>query len=87
MWIKTIKDYKDKETKDIHRASEQVVREVNDERGSELVAKGFAVEMIVSTKEVENNKGKANKETTKKTLESVGDKTEETEVETESDAA
>ena len=84
MWIKTIKDYKDKETKDIHRASEQVVREVNDERGSELVTKGFAVEMIVSTKEVENNKGKANKETTKETLEPVGDKTE---VETESDAS
>ena len=87
MWIKTIKDYKDKETKDIHRASEQVVREVNDERGSELVAKGFAVEMIVLIKEVENNKGKANKEIAKKTLEPVGDKTGETEVETESDAS
>jgi len=85
MWIKTIKDYKDKETKDIHRASEQVVREVSDERGCELVTKGFAVEMLVSIKEVENNKAKANKENAKKKQESEVDVTEETKVEFEGD--
>lgn len=41
MWVKTIKDYKDRETKEIYRTTDKnPTREVSDERGEELIAKG-----------------------------------------------
>ena len=51
MWVKTIKDYKDKETKELCLSSQNIVKEVSDERGKVLVEKGFVIEMIVKPKE------------------------------------
>lgn len=52
MWVKTIKDYRDKETKEIFLSSQNIVREISDERGKELLEKGFVIEMIVKPKDM-----------------------------------
>ena len=50
MLIKTIKDYRDKETKEIFRKSDKnPTREVSDERGAELVKLGYAIEIHKKT--------------------------------------
>lgn len=46
MIVKTIRDYTDRETKVIYRvADKNPTREVTDERGAELIAKGVAIEV------------------------------------------
>ena len=46
MLVKTIKDYTDKDTKEIYRVSDKdPIRKVSDERGAELIAKGVAIEV------------------------------------------
>ena len=47
MLIKTIKDYTDRETKEIYRVTDKnPTRKVSDERGAELIAKGVAIEVV-----------------------------------------
>ena len=51
MVVKTIKDYTDRETKQVFRVTDKnPTRKVSDERGAELIAKGVAIE-VVDTKE------------------------------------
>jgi len=51
MWIKTIKDYTDRETKVIYRTTDKnPTREVSDARGEELIAKGVAKKINKSPK-------------------------------------
>lgn len=46
MIVKTIRDYTDRETKVIYRVGDKnPTREVTDERGAELIAKGVAIEV------------------------------------------
>lgn len=46
MIVKTIKDYTDRETKVIYRVGDKnPTREVTEERGAELIAKGVAIEV------------------------------------------
>lgn len=43
MFVRTIKDYKDRETGKIYRTTDKnTVRKVTDERGAELIEKGVA---------------------------------------------
>lgn len=47
MLVKTIKDYTDRETKQVFRVTDKnPTRKVSDERGAELIAKGVAVEVV-----------------------------------------
>lgn len=58
MIVKTIKDYTDRETKVIYRVGDKKpTREVSDERGAELIAKGVAIE--VESKKKAKKLGKA----------------------------
>lgn len=58
MIVKTIKDYTDRETKVIYRVGDKKpTREVSDERGAELIAKGVAIE--VESKKKAEKLGKA----------------------------
>ena len=50
--IKTIKDYTDRETKQIFRVSDvSTIREVSDARAEELIKKGVAVEYVLPTED------------------------------------
>lgn len=58
MIVKTIKDYTDRETKVVYRVGDKKpTREVSDERGAELIAKGVAIE--VESKKKAKKLGKA----------------------------
>ena len=47
MLVKTIKDYTDRETKQVFRVTDKnPTRKVSDERGAELIAKGVAIEVV-----------------------------------------
>lgn len=47
MVVKTIKDYTDRETKQVFRVTDKnPTRKVSDERGAELIAKGVAIEIV-----------------------------------------
>lgn len=59
MLVKTIKDYKDKETKLIFRTTDNcIIREVSDERGAELIAKGVVEEVKIEAKTKSKSKKK-----------------------------
>ena len=56
MIVKTIRDYKDRETKEIYRVKDKKnTREVTDERGAELIAKGVVVKVETATKPKNTN--------------------------------
>ncbi|MBR3871592.1 MAG: hypothetical protein IKJ22_02485 [Paludibacteraceae bacterium] len=56
MIVKTIRDYKDRETKEIYRVKDKKnTREVTDERGAELIAKGVVVKVETATKQKNTN--------------------------------
>ena len=73
MLIKTIKDYRDKETKEVFRKTDKTPREVSEERGAELIELGYAVEVH----EVKHSKKKSSK--TEDAPEPVENETVETE--------
>lgn len=59
MLVKTIKDYKDKETKLVFRTTDNcIIREVSDERGAELIAKGVVEEVKIEAKTKSKSKKK-----------------------------
>jgi len=83
MLIKTIKNYKDKETKLIYRTTDNcTIREVSDTRGEELIKAGVVeevkpeVETKVKTKSKKNDEVKPEVENTE-TEEETADETEE----------
>ena len=64
--IKTIKDYTDKETKQIFRVSDaSTIREVSDARAEELIKKGVAVEYVLPTEEKKAKKPASKKDAKK----------------------
>ena len=64
--IKTIKDYTDRETKQIFRISDaSIIREVSDARADELIKKGVAEEYVLPTED-KNAKKPASKKDAKK---------------------
>ena len=59
MLVRTIKDYKDKETKLVFRTTDNsTIREVSDERGAELIAKGVVEEVKIEAKTKSKSKKK-----------------------------
>jgi len=82
MLIKTIKDYRDKETKEIFRKSDKnPTREVSDERGAELVKLGYAIEIHKKTAQKKSKKEELSEEpaVSEETTEEPAESVEETE--------
>ncbi len=86
MLIKTIKNYKDKETKLIYRTTDNcTIREVSDARGEELIKAGVVeevkpeVETKVKTKSKKNDEVKPDVENTETEKEATGETEESTE--------
>lgn len=78
MLVKTIKDYKDKETKLVFRTTDNcIIREVSDERGAELIAKGVVEEVKIEAKT--KSKSKKKEEEVAADVETVEEAVEETE--------
>lgn len=64
--IKTIKDYTDRETKQIFRVSDvSTIREVSDARAEELIKKGVAVEYVLPTEDKKAKKPASKKDSKK----------------------
>ena len=74
MIVKTIRDYKDRETKEIYRVKDKKnTREVTDERGAELIAKGVVVKVESATKPKNNTPDAAETVDAKETTETAQD--------------
>ena len=72
MLVKTIKDYTDRETKQVFRVTDKnPTREVTDERGAELIAKGVAIEVENKKKAKKLEKTEVNEEVKEENNEEV----------------
>jgi len=72
MIVKTIRDYTDRETKVIYRVGDKnPTREVTDERGAELIAKGVAIEVENKKKAKKLDKTEVNEEVKEENNEEV----------------
>lgn len=63
MIVKTVRDYTDRESKVIYRVGDKnPTREVTDERGAELIAKGVAIKVENKKKAKKAEKSEVNEE-------------------------